>query len=102
MTACADPRIRLIDRRRACRMVVDTVDDVAPVGFGIEAVELRMLDGGVDRGGRFHPICSTEKRFLFMLNLLIDQQWLKSAIKIMIGIGTPRRKSKIERMVKPP
>jgi hypothetical protein len=30
------------------------------------------------------------------------QQWLKSAIKIMMGIGTPSRKSKIERIVKPP
>jgi hypothetical protein len=30
------------------------------------------------------------------------QQWLKSAIKMMMGIGTPSRKSKIERIVKPP
>lgn len=30
------------------------------------------------------------------------QQWLKSAITIMIGIGTPIRKSKIERIVDPP
>jgi len=30
------------------------------------------------------------------------QQWLKSAIKMMIGIGTPSRKSKIERIAKPP
>jgi hypothetical protein len=30
------------------------------------------------------------------------QQWLTSAIKMMIGIGTPSRKSKIERIVKSP
>ena len=30
------------------------------------------------------------------------QQWLKSAIKMMMGIGTPSRKSKIERIVKHP
>jgi transposase len=30
------------------------------------------------------------------------QQWLKSAITMMMGIGTPSRKSKIERIVKPP
>jgi hypothetical protein len=30
------------------------------------------------------------------------QQWLNSAIKMMMGIGTPSRKSKIERIVKPP
>jgi hypothetical protein len=33
---------------------------------------------------------------------LPHQQWLKSAIKMMMGIGTPSRKSKIERMVRSP
>jgi hypothetical protein len=28
--------------------------------------------------------------------------WLKSAIKMMMGMGTPTIKSKIERMLKPP
>lgn len=30
------------------------------------------------------------------------QKWLKRPIKIMMGIGTPSNKSRIERILKPP
>jgi hypothetical protein len=44
-------------------------------------------------GGQANPSGRYQRRY---------QQWLTSAIKMMMGIGTPSSKSKIERIVNPP